>query len=155
MAFGTHIKKLREDCKMSAQALANKLDVRAERLRKWEQFDRDPKAEDLFKIEQIFSMSLQEIMFLNEMPDFIKKLDPKGSIHKDEAKTILHKLIVMEAKINVLFSHEAEKVAKTTSKKATEVLREMYAAVRLETDNLIEELKRKTVACFPVVIAFL
>jgi len=52
MAFGTHLKKLREACSMSAQEIADRLDVKAERLRKWEQFDRTPKQEDIIKIEE-------------------------------------------------------------------------------------------------------
>lgn len=97
MAFGNHLKKLREACGMSAQEIADRLDVKAERLRKWEQFDRLPKQEDIIKIEKEFGVPMEKIMLLDKMPEVLKS--PKKTNQNYSSDTILElaKAIVIHA----------------------------------------------------------
>ncbi|WP_315821448.1 helix-turn-helix transcriptional regulator [Paraflavitalea speifideaquila] len=64
MAFGKEIKRLRDGINLSAQKLADLIGIDAERLRKWEQKDLNPREEDVLKIESYFGLRLEEIMGL-------------------------------------------------------------------------------------------
>jgi transcriptional regulator with XRE-family HTH domain len=68
MGFGKQIKRLRLKSKVSAQMLADRLGVKAEKFRKWEQFDREPAALDALKIEEAFGLTMAEIMKLIDLP---------------------------------------------------------------------------------------
>lgn len=67
MAFGREIKRLRDSIHLSAQKLADLIGIDAERLRKWEQKDLNPREEDLARIEQFFGLPLEEIMKLDNL----------------------------------------------------------------------------------------
>jgi phage repressor protein C with HTH and peptisase S24 domain len=68
MGFGTEIKRLRNDAKVSANKLANLIGIDSERLRKWEQRDIEPKFEDRIKIEKFFGKTLELICKLDKIP---------------------------------------------------------------------------------------
>lgn len=63
---------------------------------------------------------------------------------EDSAAKIIDMLLEVEAKINVLFSNEAEKTAKSNQKKATDVLREMNIAAQTEKQILMDRLRNKS-----------
>jgi transcriptional regulator with XRE-family HTH domain len=67
MAFGKEIKRLRDGINLSAQKLADLIGIDAERLRKWEQKDLNPREEDMARIESYFGMRLDEIMGLQHL----------------------------------------------------------------------------------------
>jgi len=67
MAFGKEIKRLRDGINLSAQKLADLIGIDAERLRKWEQKDLNPREEDVARIEQYFGLPLEEIMQLEHL----------------------------------------------------------------------------------------
>lgn len=75
MGFGIEIKRLREDAGYSAQKLADAIGIDAERLRKWEQKDFDPRDDDREKIETYFGTSLELIMKLEKFPIQLKDKD--------------------------------------------------------------------------------
>lgn len=70
MAFGRHIRLLREKKNISAQKIADYLGVDASRLRKWEEKDLNPRDEDTKKIELAFGIPMASIMKLKELPEF-------------------------------------------------------------------------------------
>lgn len=72
MGFGTELKRLREKTGLSAQKMADLLDVDADRLRKWEQRDLTPRYEDRQKIEVFFGMDLDAIAKLSAIDKFLK-----------------------------------------------------------------------------------
>lgn len=72
MAFGFEIKRLRSKSNISAQKLADLIGIDADRLRKWEEKDFDPRDEDTVKIEQFFGMSLRDIVNLESIKEFTK-----------------------------------------------------------------------------------
>ncbi|WP_276484844.1 helix-turn-helix domain-containing protein [Paraflavitalea pollutisoli] len=67
MAFGKEIKRLRDSINLSAQKLADLIGIDAERLRKWEQKDLNPREEDVARIEQFFGITLEEVMQLEHL----------------------------------------------------------------------------------------
>jgi transcriptional regulator with XRE-family HTH domain len=71
MAFGKEIKRLRRESKISAQKLADMIGISADRLRKWEENDHDPRIEDVQLIEAFFGMSIEEIMKLKSIKKFV------------------------------------------------------------------------------------
>ena len=72
MAFGKDIKKLREEAPISVQKLADLIGVDADRWRKWEQKDLDPRLEDTQLIEAFFGMTLNQIRKLTSIKKFLK-----------------------------------------------------------------------------------
>lgn len=72
MAFGMAIKKLREDARISVEKLAGRIGVSADRWRKWEEKDFDPRDEDQALIESFFGLSLKHIERLSSIKDFLK-----------------------------------------------------------------------------------
>lgn len=74
MAFGKEIKRLRDSSNISAQAFADAIGISAERLRKWEQRDLNPRHEDTELIEGYFGMTLQEISRLKRLPSMVQKV---------------------------------------------------------------------------------
>jgi transcriptional regulator with XRE-family HTH domain len=83
MAFGATIKKLRTDARISAQKLADEIGINADRLRKWEERDLNPRYDDAQKIEAYFGMTLEKVMNLPELPKFKKSL--KNVLMEEEA----------------------------------------------------------------------
>jgi phage repressor protein C with HTH and peptisase S24 domain len=75
MGFGIEIKRLREDGGYSAQKLADAIGIDAERLRKWEQKDFEPRDDDRTKIEEYFGISLEQIEKLEKFPEDLKQKD--------------------------------------------------------------------------------
>jgi len=71
MAFGSELKRLRENAKISVQKIADKIDVDADRWRKWEEKDLTPRIEDATKIENFFGMPLEDIMKLKSIKKFL------------------------------------------------------------------------------------
>lgn len=67
MAFGKEIKRLRDSINLSAQKLADLIGIDAERLRKWEQKDLNPREEDVARIETYFGLPLEGIMNLENL----------------------------------------------------------------------------------------
>jgi transcriptional regulator with XRE-family HTH domain len=72
MGFGKELKRLRESAKISVQKLADKIGVDADRMRKWEQLDYEPRHEDVVKIELFFGMPLASVSGLHSLGDFLK-----------------------------------------------------------------------------------
>ncbi|HYD90250.1 MAG TPA: helix-turn-helix transcriptional regulator [Flavobacterium sp.] len=72
MGFGLDIKRLREEVPISAQRLADKIGIDADRLRKWEQKDLTPRLEDVQKIESFFGMELSALQKLKSIKNFLK-----------------------------------------------------------------------------------
>lgn len=72
MGFGKELKRLRESAKISVQKLADKIGVDADRMRKWEQLDYEPRHEDVVKIELFFGMPIASISRLHSIGDFLK-----------------------------------------------------------------------------------
>ena len=72
MAFGKDIKKLREEAPISVQKLADLIGVDADRWRKLEQKDLDPRLEDTQLIESFFGMTLNQIRRLTSIKKFLK-----------------------------------------------------------------------------------
>lgn len=70
MAFGTTIKELRTKRKVSVQKIADAIGVDADRWRKWEEKDLNPRDEDTKKIEAFFGMPLSQIEKLTNLNDF-------------------------------------------------------------------------------------
>lgn len=68
MGFGKEIKRLRSDAGVSAKKLADLIGVDSERLRKWELYDFEPRAEDQYKIENFFGNNLEDIK--KQSPNF-------------------------------------------------------------------------------------
>lgn len=87
MAFGTEIKRLREASKASAQLFADAIGISADRLRKWEQRDLDPRYEDAAKIEAYFEMSIQELIKLKKLPKFLIVPDEMSNLTISEPET--------------------------------------------------------------------
>ena len=58
---------MRDGINLSAQKLADLIGIDAERLRKWEQKDLNPRDEDVARIEQYFGLPLEEIMQLEHL----------------------------------------------------------------------------------------
>jgi len=71
MSFGTEIKRLREDAKISVQKIADKIGVDADRWRKWEEKDLTPRIEDANLIETFFGMDIEKIMKLHSIKKFL------------------------------------------------------------------------------------
>ena len=72
MAFGSAIKKLREDAGISAEKIAARIGVSAARWRKWEEKDFDPREEDRALIEEFFGASIAEIAEMSTIKNFLK-----------------------------------------------------------------------------------
>ena len=69
MSFGKEIKRLRELAGITSEKMAEVLGINGvEKYRNWEKRDTNPKFPDLNNIEQIFEMSLEEIMNLQALP---------------------------------------------------------------------------------------
>lgn len=100
--------------------------------------------------DQAFLRRLCEITGLPVMDLTNKKLTAKDItvkspiVIKDAPGDIIERLIKIEARLLMLTSSEAERTAKETGQKVTDVLREMNKAVRLEADSLMGELQRKS-----------
>lgn len=139
MAFGKEILRLQTKAKWTASKLAKAMGVNDAKLRKWQERDSTPKEEDIKIIERSFGLSLDEIMKLKELPENFG-----GTIIEDPMGKIINQLIAVEAKLNILFSSEAERLSQLTNKKATDILREMNAAARLEADNLRAGVSQKS-----------
>src|SRR5688572_25603176 len=92
MATGKEIKRLRG--KISAARVAELIGVDADRLRKWEERDTDPKdTGDVEKVEAYFGVTLSELADLTNF-DFVKK--PKGNPGQDRDKD---KIIALQDQI--------------------------------------------------------
>lgn len=81
MAFGSAIKKLREDAGISVDKLTGLIGVKAARWRKWEEKDFDPRDEDQAAIETFFHLDLEEIGKLKSIKEFVKV---KNTSNKDD-----------------------------------------------------------------------
>lgn len=71
MAFGKEIKRLREQENISVSKLASIIGVSADRLRKWEEKDFDPREEDTLVIEHFFRMPISYVMKLDSIKSFL------------------------------------------------------------------------------------
>lgn len=111
MGFGKHIKNLRNKKRISAEKLAIILGVDADRLRKWEAKDMSPRENDTRSIENAFGMKMDEILNLEELPDF-QKVQNRGEFvtlfkstaeetlqQKAIVRTLLHATSKMMAKV--------------------------------------------------------
>lgn len=72
MAFGKEIKRLRKAAGISVEKLAGKIGVNADRWRKWEAKDFDPRDEDQRKIESFLKIPISEISKLDSIGKFLK-----------------------------------------------------------------------------------
>jgi transcriptional regulator with XRE-family HTH domain len=111
MALGKEIKRLREDVPISAQKLADRIGIDADRLRKWEQKDLDPRHDDVMLIEDFFGMDIKRVMSLSSIKKFLgtneNNRQPKDKVKfKTDDKTLLMELIResrrTKATVNVL-----------------------------------------------------
>ena len=68
MSFGKEIKRIRDASGVSASRLADLIGIPADRLRKWESKDFDPRLEDRQKIEHFFKMEMDNILELERIP---------------------------------------------------------------------------------------
>jgi len=164
MSFGKEIKRLREDVPISAQKLADYIGIDADRLRKWEQKDMDPRHEDVVKIEAFFGMDLKAIMGLKSIKKFLTK--PVGTIENKsktkegvrfeaDEKTLLAELIResrrTKATVNVLRVAVARLIATTEEmpainpekEKVDIILGRLDRSINDELDKLYEMDKKK------------
>lgn len=77
MAFGTEIKRLREDANISVKKIADKIGVNPDRWRKWEEKDLTPRLEDAQLIESFFGMEISKVGNLQSIKKFL--IVPRGS----------------------------------------------------------------------------
>ena len=131
MGFGTEIKRLRNNAKISAKKLADLIGIDSERLRKWELNDQGPRHEDKLIIEKYFGNSLEAIMKWEEIPNeflvskpfhktlLTKKLNPKkGTIIFTDADFSAGNSIEFyddAAMINASYTMDIPEFAGTTS----------------------------------------
>lgn len=104
MAFGREIKRLRNKQKLSAEKLAKLLGVNAERLRKWEQNDSDPKDEDTKTIESKLGMSIDQVKNLKELPKFQNV--PSETLEINDGNTFMRLLKVLEQNADTISSQQ-------------------------------------------------
>lgn len=109
MAFGKEIKRLREKAKMSAQSFADSCGIDAERLRKWEQRDIDPRHDDAFKIEEAYGVAIDDFIKLKSLPrvqnipneNILQEAEipynQRRLLNKNKAETVLVPLINVKA----------------------------------------------------------
>lgn len=99
MGFGFSIKKLREEAGISVEKLTQRIGVKADRWRKWEEKDLNPRDEDQRKIEDFFKLSLQNIAGLTSISKFLNvptpghREGPDGAVQVDGDK-----ILIFEAK---------------------------------------------------------
>jgi transcriptional regulator with XRE-family HTH domain len=98
MAFGSTIKKLREEANISVEKLAAKIGVNSSRWRKWEEKDFDPRDEDAALIEEFFGMKLQDISSLSSIREFLKVPDSASDATVDMSALIRNKILIGEMK---------------------------------------------------------
>lgn len=63
---------MREDVPISAQKLADLIGINANRLRKWEEKDMNPRTEDVNLIEEFFGLEMKKILELTSIKKFVK-----------------------------------------------------------------------------------
>lgn len=107
MAFGKEIKRLRDSINLSAQKLADQIGIDAERLRKWEQKDLNPRDEDVARIEQFFGLPLDEIMQLDHLR--AARMVPRA--HADAIQQAVTRLIEAREAKGMTQSDVAEQLA--------------------------------------------
>lgn len=164
MAFGKEIKRLREDVPISAQKLADIIGIDADRLRKWEQKDLDPRHEDAMLIERFFGIDLKSVMALKSIKKFLntqagtientKKAKERIKFEADD-KTLLMELIResrrTKATVNVLRIAVARLIATSEElpalslekEKVDIVLGRLDRSINDELDKLYEIDKKK------------
>lgn len=160
MAFGKEIKRLREDVPISAQKLADRIGIDADRLRKWEQKDLDPRHDDVILIEAFFGMEIKEVMSLTSIKKFLGTNEnigqPKNKVKfKTDDKTLLMELMResrrTKATVNVLriavarlIATSEEIVTPNPEKEKVEIaLGRLDRSINDELDKLYEIDKKK------------
>lgn len=145
MAFGKEIKRLRDDMNLSAQKLADLIGIKADRLRKWEELDLNPRDEDVEKIESFFKMSINEIVKLTSIKKFIRA-DHPIQIEKELNSLLSHheeRLIRIEAALQVLGEKFAEIKYDSTGATISETLSELENSIKARYRMRVDELRSK------------
>lgn len=139
MAFGKEIKRLREKANLSAQKLADAIGIDADRLRKWEQKDMDPRDEDTKKIEAYFGMGITEVMLLDALkfqevpmatPDALESELPLGGLRvtvKDYVDLLTMHSEIMTRLVNEKLLNSTHPLGSTVNTAESQELKEKYA----------------------------
>jgi transcriptional regulator with XRE-family HTH domain len=141
MAFGKEIKRLRSKAGWSAQKLADVLGVKAERLRKWEQFDSTPKENDKKIIEDKFGVPINSLHSLDVLPNF-KDASKKMFETPNEYALLIKDQVEMLAMQRVTLAVLAEVQAKLMGDKVfvSQLLSSYRKLVADEKDRILTEL---------------
>lgn len=131
MAFGKEILRLRKAVNISAEKLAKMIGIRADRLRKWEEKDNDPREEDTRRIEEFFGMEIQKVMELDSIRKFLK-------VQKSNEEVVNEDGLGKKAKTEVNSGKSADNTL--DEEKIDVVLEALRSEIRLKYNRFAEEI---------------
>lgn len=132
MSFGSEIKRLRQDARISVQKIADLIGVDAERWRKWEDKNLTPRMEDTAIIENFFGMPLNKIGKLLSIKEFLNV--PREVKQVPKKDTVIHHPMTNEVLLELIKSNFAQA-------EAHKVLSEANLILARNNENLITKMQ--------------
>lgn len=137
MAFGKDLIRLRKASNLSVREFAENTNITADRIRKWEQRDLNPRSEDTKKIEAYYGMPISKLSSLDKFPKV--PIVPRGGIIKKTITKHLtdteRRLLKLECAIDVVLKTVEGLAASASKTEVSLVSYQMQQAIQGEFEH--------------------